>query len=732
MRTSKWTGMALVTSLVVVAMTCLWTPTSAAAQTSTDSAERLRATDKALRWLDSQQNADGGFGEGGSDPQITCEVVLAFASAYEEPATIKESGNSPLDYLSTQAVSYTSTAEGTSRLILAVVAGNEDPRDFKGTNLVTTIKDYRDSFGQYSGDPSDGIAAQALAMLALQASKEPVPPNAVVWLLSQQNTDGGWGPEPAQASDTTSTALSLQALVSAGESPASTAVLDALEYLKDRQTANAGFASSAAESESDPVSTAQAIQALLAAGEDLFSSQWLRCLRSPFDTLLDAQSGDGSFESDVQATAASIPGLMGRTLPLPGRRLAALKGLEWLATQQQNDGGFGNGGFTADAVYAIALTGQDPDGHDWTKNGTSALDALEAETPGYIASAPDGEPAGELSKVIRAVQQAGGDPGNFAGMDLIDELGALYNSGTDQYHPFKVYSHDLALVAIHAVGETIPSEAVSVLESAQLDAGGWSWGWGLTSADVDSTGLSMQAIIAGGGPSSPGIIDDAADFLESLRFSNGGYPDLATRPEPNCDSTSLAIQGLLASGRYRQEPLLFSVETGAVTSSWDALLAFQEPAGSFVASTSVPESCVLDPESCLLATVEAVHALASPLYPTYQPLAEGETTVAGIVHGRLTCGSGLGVVAPYSGDDDNDGSASLRYRAAGETSWSGWISMGKGPLQYAVLLDLAVGTEYEIEVSYADPDVVSGQETQSLSLYMGKACIPLAAINYSG
>jgi hypothetical protein len=242
---------------------------------------------------------------------------------------------------------------------------------------------------------------------------------------------------------------------------------------------------------------------------------------------------------------------------------------------------------------------------------------------------------------------------------------------------------------------------------------------------VDSTGLSLQAIIAGGGPSSPSITDHAADFLESLRFPSGGYPDLATHPEPNCDSTSLAIQGLLASGRYRQEPLLFALETGAVTSSWDALLAFQEPTGSFVASVSVPESR-------LLATVEAVHALASPLYPAYQPLAEGDSTAAGTVHGRITCGHGLGVIAPYSGDDNNDGSARLHYHVVGQTAWSEWIDMAKGGLSYLELLDLQTGTGYEIEVAYDDPSGVSGEATQLLSIYMGKACIPMALRSYAG
>ncbi|MCJ7811272.1 MAG: hypothetical protein MUP62_03645, partial [Dehalococcoidia bacterium] len=186
--------------------------------------------------------------------------------------------------------------------------------------------------------------------------------------------------------------------------------------------------------------------------------------------------------------------------------------------------------------------------------------------------------------------------------------------------------------------------------------------------------------------------------------------------------------GLLASGRYRQEPLLFLLETGALATSWDALLAFQEPAGSFVASVSVPESR-------LLATVEAIHALASPLYPAYEPRAEGDSTAAGTVHGRLTCGRGFGVVAPYSGDDDNDGSARLCYGVVGETAWSGCRDMGKKGLHYLELLDLQAGTEYEIEVAYNDPDGISGdgtQLTQLLNIYMGRACIPTALRSYAG
>ena len=728
MSAARRTRMALVASLVVVATACLWTPSSAAEQLSTDFGERLRATDKALRCLESRQNADGGFGEGGSDPDTTVEVVLAFASAYEEPASVQETGNSPLDYLATQTITSTGTAEDTSHLILAVVAGNEDPRDFRGTDLVTTIKGYRQSSGQYTGDPSDGIVAQVLAILALLASKEPVPPNSVAWLLSQQYSDGGWGSvpdQPDQDSDTEITALALQALVSAGQSPASTAVRDALDYLNERQTVDAGFTGSAAESGSDPVATARAIQALLAAGEDLLGPQWSRCLRTPFDALLDAQSGDGSFENDAQTTAVSVPGLMGRSMPLPGRGLAALKGLEWLATQQQTDGGFGNGGFTADAVYAIALLDQNPDGPDWTKSGGSALDALEEETPGYIAAAPAGGPAGELAKVIRAVQAAGGNPYDFAGMDLVAALKATYNSVSGRYHPYKVFSHDLALMALQAVGESIPAKSVTAIEEAQLAEGGWAWGWDTTDADVDTSGLSMQSIVAGGGPSSPDVADDFAAFLQSLRFPGGAYPDVAARPEPNCNSTALAIQGLLASGDYREPPLIIPLDTGGVISSWDALLGFQEPSGSFAFTAS-------GPESRLLATLGAVIALSTDWYPSFEPVLDGDATTADEVRTRLTCGNGLEILAPYSGDDDDDGSATVRYRVEGETLWSAPSDMGKTGIAYRLLPPLEERTAYEIEVTYDDPDGVSGETTQYLTIYVGKTCTPLILRAYAG
>jgi prenyltransferase beta subunit len=686
-----------------------------------DISDRFRAVDKALRWLDAQQKADGGFGDAMSDAETTCGVILAFAAAYEDANTVQETGSSPLDYLATQVATHTSSAEGAAHMILAVVGGDQDPRDFGGSNLITILNSYyQPSTGRYRHTSSDGIAAQALAMMALEGSLEAVPAKAVTWLKNGQSADGGWGPSPAQASDTQNTALSLQALVAVGESPSSQVLADGVNYLGARQNGDAGFGSSASLSTSDAASTSHAIQALLAAGENLLSSKWAKCARTPFDALLDFQEGHGGFGGDLTPSYQAVPAMMGRSFPLAGRRLAALKALEWLKTQQNTDGGFGAGAVDADAVFAIARCGQNPDGPQWAKNGHSALQALESATPVYIAGS---NPAGRLGKVTRAVQAAKevgvtwADLANFAGRNLVNELKATYKPASGRYHPSKLFSHDLALLALAEVGEPIPAGAVTAIEGDQKRNGGWAWAWGGSTPDVDSTGLSMQALIAAGGPSSPAVLAKAASFLQELQFANGGFPDLATRSEANCNSTAFAIQGLLAMGRYRYQPLLLSTGRGGLFSSWDALLAFQEQSGSFAFAPS-------SSESRLLATLDAIPALVSGYYPAYQPLSEGDETATGIVSPRLSCGNGLQIVAPYAGDDNNDGWASLRYRIVGDT-WMGPTDMYKGGLAYLALLNLDVGTQYEIEVSYHDPDKVTGDNPQSITVQMGRICLPL-------
>ncbi len=67
----------------------------------------------------------------------------------------------------------------------------------------------------------------------------------------------------------------------------------------------------------------------------------------------------------------------------------------------------------------------------------------------------------------------------------------------------------------------------------------------------------------------------------------------------------------------------------------------------------------------------------------------------------------IGIVAPYTGDDDQNNSATVRYRPAGASDWL------EGPEMFAdrsagewrvSLVHCLPGTQYEIEVRYTDPD----------------------------
>jgi hypothetical protein len=163
-----------------------------------------------------------------------------------------------------------------------------------------------------------------------------------------------------------------------------------------------------------------------------------------------------------------------------------------------------------------------------------------------------------------------------------------------------------------------------------------------------------------------------------------------------------------------------------VESSWDALLAFQDQGGPDAGSFAFTAS---QPEIRLLATLDAIPSLVSTFYPAYEPLSEGDGTNVGVVSPRLTCGDGLQVVGPYTGDDNNNGWADVRHRVIGGT-WNGPTNMEKGGLAYHGLLDLQMGVEYEIEVTYYDPEGVSGENRQVFTASLAKTCTPLIMASY--
>jgi prenyltransferase beta subunit len=277
---------------------------------------------RALDWLKTQQNADGGFGTGfgpGSAVGPTTDAVLAIASSGQDVAAWTNAGRSPLDYLSAQVSAGNVTLPGEiAKTILALVASGQNPRAFGGQSLIANLaSQYNAATGLYSSSMYD----QALAILALSNAGEPVPDAAIAALLAAQTVEGGWaftGETIAGAADSNTTALAVQALVAAGRKDATGRALD---YFRRVQNADAGWTyqvPSAFGTDTDANSTALAVQAILAVGESV--GNWSTGASDPLGALLSLQNADGSFSfnavfpgPNVLATLQAIPALNGET-----------------------------------------------------------------------------------------------------------------------------------------------------------------------------------------------------------------------------------------------------------------------------------------------------------------------------------------------------------------------------------------------------------------------------------
>jgi len=284
---------------------------------------RTEAANKALNYVRTLQNADGGFPLSlGSDSSAgeTIDAVFAFAAAGTDPATVKRDGKSPLDYLVAQTDSYITTPGHLAKLVLGLAEAGEDPRDFAGHDLVAGMNaGFNSTSHSYGDSPID----HALYMLARERLDLSPAHGAAGYLESKQLDDGCWKFSDSFGCDTNTTALAIEALLAAGADPSDGAVEDALDYLEDAQNDDGGFPYDPLSSwgtDSDANSTAFVIQALVAAGEKI--GDWDKGGTTPLEALVAFQLNSGAFEwqpgfgANAMATYQSIPALL--LEPYPG------------------------------------------------------------------------------------------------------------------------------------------------------------------------------------------------------------------------------------------------------------------------------------------------------------------------------------------------------------------------------------------------------------------------------
>ena len=227
------------------------------------------------------------------------------------------------------------------------------------------------------------------------------------------------------------------------------------------------------------------------------------------------------------------------------RRGAIQAALAWLHGQQHADGSFGGTSVTSDAVYTLALLGEDPDGPAWTPGGVSAALDAAGDTGARLR-----DRAGRARRA-RCCAVAGltdANPRAFGGVDLVALIEAAYDPATGRYHPDYLYRHTLAVEGLLPRGRPVPAKAFDTLLAAQLPDGSWFWSFDGAKGDVDTTGrvLSLLAGVVSRQAHSASYAA-AAGYLDAAQLAPAGWGvNPAPDPNPaNANSTALAVAGLL-------------------------------------------------------------------------------------------------------------------------------------------------------------------------------------------
>jgi hypothetical protein len=261
--------------------------------------------------------ANGGFG---TMATTAWGVLAAVASGERMGASAwAVGGKRPFDYL--QSTSHEAAATGAdvdnapvyyARAIMAYVAVDRPERVFiAGTprvDLLAELYGYQDmtddspTRGSFSPSASSrdfqAVHTTAWAILAMHAIGDDEKDRfrlAVAWLAGQQYDTGGFPSQGGQAANVEDTALAIQALGLAGDTPiGADTIATARAFLKRAQRSDGGFPYQPGGL-TDAESTAAAIQAIVAMGQRQSDAYWKVGINTPAYALRLLQNTNGSY-----------------------------------------------------------------------------------------------------------------------------------------------------------------------------------------------------------------------------------------------------------------------------------------------------------------------------------------------------------------------------------------------------------------------------------------------------
>lgn len=564
-----------------------------------------------------------------TDFGVTMDAAMALAASGTADDALREVTRyvfANADRYSGVGTRYASGGAIGKEALLAEITG-ADPHNINGHDLIAALNALvcgRSASNSCAGSGNYRYAqstfSQALGVIAqLRAGDTSGAARPVAYLERLQNRAGAFPSVlPGTDSDVDSTAAAAMALALAGNRAAHRAVARALAWIAAQQHADGSFTGAAGHSTN---STGLAVQAL-----SLTGSRYRDAINRADAFLAREQNPDGGFAvatgthaSDLRATAQVVSGVTGTSLgtlsadlgsaqPALHRRRAVHFLVSSLThgTHLRLAGGKGpNYGGTADLAVALAAAG----GHDRTLR--AVLRYLINHVDGYVD--PRGKQSfpgpftGAAAKLAVLAEITGRRPRAFGGVNLMHllishvctrakggQFGPCSAKG-DFYQVFSTVGQALGVLALARAHVAVPRAAVHRLIGLQCANGGFSstllTGSSRCRSDVDSTGFAIQALTRV--PSAKSHVLHAVAFLRTRQRDNGGW---AGASGVNTNSTALAIQGLLASGRNTA-----AVHT-AVRRGLRFLARRQNGNGGFGISAANPKSDVL-------ATTQAVPAI---------------------------------------------------------------------------------------------------------------------------
>ncbi len=288
------------------------------------------AITQAVNWLiAAHQNDDGGYSSysGGanlapSDIGGTMDALLALGSADAVPPET-------LDYLqnNVEAMLAYAATDGASagKLVWALTAAGQDPYNFAGEDFVAVLKNHLQADGSYNIAHPFG---QSLALLGLAAAGEPVPPEALAWLVnlqsSEEGLDGSWDDGFGTLGNPDATAVALMALIKSGTADYDDNIARASEFLANARLETGGWEYGPGLGQNGN-STAMVVQAIGAMGIEFQTLDADGSDVTPLDALLSYQSETGAFQADFGSgpfddfftTVQAIPALVSVSAPVP-------------------------------------------------------------------------------------------------------------------------------------------------------------------------------------------------------------------------------------------------------------------------------------------------------------------------------------------------------------------------------------------------------------------------------